>query len=94
VTADLALLEESTRRLRRQGFVGRVCIHPAQLEVVHRVFTPTEDEIAGAAQVLELYDQAVARGSGVLLDPKGRLVDLAVLRGARKTLALASRAAG
>lgn len=94
VTTDLVLLEESTRRVRRQGFVGRACVHPAQLEVVHRVFTPTEAEVAGATQVLELYDQAVAHGRGVLLDPQGRLVDLAVLRGARKTLALASRAAG
>jgi len=92
VTADLALLEDSTRRLRRQGFLGRACIHPAQLEVVHRVFTPTYAEIADANNVLQLYDEAVADGHGVLLDPAGRLVDVAVLGRARKTLALAGQA--
>ncbi len=93
VTSDLALLEESTRRVRRQGFVGRACIHPGQLEVVHRVFTPTAAEVTEASEVLELYDEAVTEGRGVMLDGQGRLVDVAVLRGARKTLALASRAA-
>lgn len=92
-TTNPALLEDSTRRLRRLGFLGRACIHPAQLEVVHRVFTPTDIEVADATNVLRLYDEAVAHGRSVLLDPAGRLVDVAVLGRARKTLALAGQAA-
>ncbi len=82
---DTGVLEESTLRLRRQGFFGRCCIHPAQLGVVHRVFTPTEREVAEAANLLARFDAAVAAGRGVLLDEAGALVDLAVIRRARRT---------
>ncbi|WP_111719556.1 CoA ester lyase [Homoserinimonas sp. OAct 916] len=91
LTSDPESLLASTERVRRQGFVGRACIHPAQIPVVHDVFTPTEEEIAEAESVLEVFAEAEAEGSGVVLDSAGRLIDLAVLRGARKTLALADR---
>jgi len=32
------------------GFQGKMCIHPDQVAVVHRVFTPSESEIAFAEQ--------------------------------------------
>ncbi len=83
---DLGLLEESTLRLRRQGFFGRCCIHPAQLDVVHQVFTPTESEVADAGALLTRFEAAVANGSGLLLDENGRLVDVAVVRYARRVL--------
>lgn len=37
---DLAALRTSTLALRRLGFRGRACVHPAQLPVVHEVFSP------------------------------------------------------
>lgn len=89
---DLAAFEASTRRTRRQGFVGRCCIHPAQLAVVHAVFTPTAAEVAEAAALVSAFDAATAAGSGVLLDNAGRMVDLAVIRSARRTLAAAAAA--
>ncbi len=46
---DLALLEASTLRLRRLGFFGRAVVHPRQLEVVHRAFTPDTQDLAAAA---------------------------------------------
>lgn len=85
---DLARLEESTRRLRRQGFFGRCCIHPAQLAAVHAVFTPSAAEVAAAADLVGRFDAAVAAGRGVLLDDAGRMVDLAVILTARRTLAV------
>ncbi|WP_243718191.1 CoA ester lyase [Actinomadura sp. 7K534] len=87
ITADPAALAESTERVRRQGFVGRACIHPAQLPVVHEVFTPSAPEIARAEDVLARYEAAAAAGSGVVLDADGRLIDAAVIRLARRTLA-------
>ena len=89
ITADPAALAVSTRRLRRLGFVGRACIHPAQIPVVHEVFTPTADEVEQARAVIALLDRAEAHGSGVVLDAEGRMVDAAVLHAARRTLALA-----
>lgn len=91
VTRDPDALEASTRRLARLGFVGRMCIHVAQIDVVHAVFTPTPEDVAEAREVLRLLDEAEAAGSGVVLDRAGRLVDAAVLRSARRTLELAAR---
>lgn len=92
ITADEAALDVSTRRLRRQGFIGRACIHPHQLPVVHQVFTPTAAEVRAARDTLALLGTATADGTGVVLDAAGQLVDAAVLCGARRTLALARQA--
>ncbi|MTK05071.1 CoA ester lyase [Micromonospora sp. CP22] len=92
ITKDAKAFAESTRRVRRQGFLGRACIHPAQVPVVHEVFTPSREEAEEARTVISRLEAAEAEGSGVLLDDQGRLVDGAVLRNAHKILALAARA--
>jgi citrate lyase subunit beta/citryl-CoA lyase len=89
---DLDGLRESTIALRRMGFYGRACIHPAQLVVVHEIFTPTEDELAAAHDVLARFESARANGSGVCVDSQGRLVDEAVVRSARRLIAAQPRA--
>ncbi|MFI0369230.1 HpcH/HpaI aldolase/citrate lyase family protein [Actinomadura sp. 1N219] len=81
---DLDRLAESTRALRRLGFQGRACIHPAQLPVVNEVFTPSPDELAQARALVARFEAA---GSGVVVDESGRMVDEAVIRRARRTLA-------
>ena len=86
---DQAALTASTERAARQGFVGRACIHPAQLPVVHGVFTPSDEAVARARALLEGHDAALAAGSGAYLDQDGRMVDEAVARSARRTVALA-----
>ncbi|GGV18261.1 CoA ester lyase [Actinomadura cremea] len=89
VLHDAEALARSTERIRRQGFAGRACVHPAQLPVVHRVFTPSAREVAHAEDVLA---RSAAAGSGAALDARGRLIDAAVLRLARRTLAAAEAA--
>ncbi|MBA8956891.1 hypothetical protein ACFQU9_14080 [Actinomadura namibiensis] len=84
---DLEALRTSTLALRRLGFRGRACIHPAQLPVVNEVFTPSPQEIARARDLVARHDAAMAEGSGVCLDERGRLVDEAVVRSARRLLA-------
>ncbi|WP_246157945.1 HpcH/HpaI aldolase/citrate lyase family protein [Catellatospora sichuanensis] len=84
---DLDALRASTQAMKRLGFRGRACIHPAQLPVVHEVFTPTEPELAAARDLVDRHEQALRDGSGVCLDAHGRLVDEAVVRSARRLLA-------
>ncbi|GII86121.1 CoA ester lyase [Sphaerisporangium siamense] len=84
---DLDALRASTRALARLGYVGRACIHPAQIAVVNEVFTPAEDEVRWATDIVTRFEAA---GSGVLLDAAGRMVDEAVVRQARRVLARAS----
>jgi citrate lyase subunit beta/citryl-CoA lyase len=81
---DLGELRRSTLALKRLGFHGRACIHPAQIPVVHEVFTPTAGEIAAARDLIDRFEAA---GEGVCLDSRGRMIDLAVVRQARRVVA-------
>lgn len=85
---DLAAFATSTRALRRLGFVGRACIHPLQVAVVHDVFTPTAEQAAKAADILRRLDG----GTGVAVDADGRMIDEAVARQARRILSQAAPA--
>ncbi|MEV0688136.1 CoA ester lyase [Nocardia sp. NPDC050378] len=89
VVRDEAAFAATTERAVRQGFVGRACIHPAQLPVLHAAFTPAPEAVAAARELLSGYDAALAAGAGAYLDADGRMVDEAVARTARRTLALA-----
>jgi citrate lyase subunit beta/citryl-CoA lyase len=61
---NLAGLKRETEDARRDGFVGRLAIHPAQVPVINEVFTPTADAIARAQAVVDAF--ARAPGAGVV----------------------------
>jgi citrate lyase beta subunit len=83
-------LEADARFARSLGFRGKACVHPDQIEIVNRVFTPTDEELTRARRVVEAYEQAAGEGEGVTaLD--GEMIDLPVVERARQTLALAER---
>ena len=86
---DVDALRESTLAIKRMGYLGRACIHPAQAAVVNAVFTPSADDIAAARDLIERFDAAMAAGDGVCVDAKGRMVDEAVVRQARRVISLA-----
>ena len=85
---DEARLRKDVGRALRFGFTGKLCIHPAQVAVVHDAFMPTGEELAWARKVLAA--DSAAGGAAVQVD--GRMVDLPVVLQARKTVALAARA--
>jgi citrate lyase subunit beta / citryl-CoA lyase len=64
--ADMEGLEAWGRRSRALGFVGMGCIHPLQIEVIHRAFAPGEIEIAKAASIVAAFEEAKARGLSVV----------------------------
>ncbi len=83
-------LEEECRLARSLGFRGKACIHPSQVPVVNRSFTPSEAELAWARKVLDAYDAGTAEGRGaVALD--GAMIDLPVVERARRLLAETER---
>jgi citrate lyase subunit beta/citryl-CoA lyase len=86
---DLDGLAASCRAGRALGFLGRTAIHPAQLEVIRAAFTPTDAEVARAREILAAADQASKDGHGAVALADGRFVDAAVLRQARRVVALA-----
>jgi citrate lyase subunit beta/citryl-CoA lyase len=83
---DLGTFRAGTQAIRRLGFWGRACIHPAQVDVVNEVFSPTSEELAWADDVTARLAAAERAGSGVAVDAAGRMIDEAVARRARRVL--------
>jgi citrate lyase subunit beta / citryl-CoA lyase len=81
-------LHKSCLIARSLGFDGKWCIHPAQIEIVNEVFSPSDREVEWAKKVVAAYEEANAAGSGsVSVD--GQMVDAASIKMARNTLDLA-----
>ena len=57
-------LRKDTEEARRDGFAGRLAIHPAQVAVINEVFTPSADEIAKAEAVVAAF--AAKPGAGTV----------------------------
>jgi citrate lyase subunit beta/citryl-CoA lyase len=88
---DLAAVERRARASRRQGYTGKLAIHPAQVAPIHAAFSPGEEEIAWAERVVAAF--AAAPGAGALAFDGG-MIDLPHLRQAERILAAARRNAG
>ena len=77
-------LELDCRRSRRDGFRGRLAIHPDQVATINRCYAPSEAEVAHARRIVEAF--AANPGAGALgID--GKMVDIPHLKAAQKTLA-------
>jgi len=77
-------LERDCRRSRRDGFAGRLAIHPDQVAIINRAYAPSEAEIAQARKIVAAFEANPGAGA---LGVDGKMVDLPHLKAARKTLA-------
>ena len=81
-------LEAECRAAARDGFTGKMAIHPDQVEPINRIFTPAPDAVARARQIVEAF--AAAGDAGVVgLD--GEMLDRPHLVRAEQLLARAAR---
>lgn len=80
---DLDKLRSGTTALRRLGFAGRTAIHPAQLETINAVFTPTPEQVDAAERTIAAF---AAGGGGAVGSAEGPMIDAAVARSARRVL--------
>ncbi|WP_375291274.1 HpcH/HpaI aldolase/citrate lyase family protein [Qipengyuania sp.] len=83
---DLAGLKARAERVRQDGFRGMLAIHPAQIDVINAAFSPSEDEIQEAREIVALFE--ANPGVGAISGPRGML-DRPHLSRARQLLALA-----
>lgn len=88
---DAEGLEAEALQARRTGFTGKVAIHPDQVDVINRAFTPSEEEVAFARRVIEAFEKAGGAGT-VGLD--GKMLDMPHLKQARHVLAMVEAAQG
>jgi citrate lyase subunit beta/citryl-CoA lyase len=86
---DEAGLEAEARLAVRDGFTAKMAIHPAQVPVINRVFTPSGEDLAHARAVVDAFDRAGDVGV-VALD--GVMLDIPHLKQAKALLARAEAA--
>lgn len=70
----------------RDGFTGKMAIHPDQVDIINAVFTPSTDAVAAARAIVEAFAQA---GNPGVIAMDGKMVDRPHLRGAERLLARA-----
>ena len=86
---DIAGLQRECDEAARDGFTGKLAIHPDQVAVINAAFTPSKADIARAQQILDLF--AANPGAGALsLD--GQMIDIPHFRHAERTIARAKLA--
>jgi len=80
---DMESLRRETELIKRLGFTGKCMVNPRQIEVIHEVFAPKQEEIDYALQVIDAIKRAREMGTGVI-SLKGKMIDAPiVIRAAR-----------
>ncbi len=85
---DIVALEADAKRAKIFGFQGKLCIHPKQVEICNRIFSPTEEEIEYAAKVVQAFSQAESSGTAAI-QVDGKFVDYPVVERSRRILKMA-----
>lgn len=88
---DLELCRHDAREAARMGFDGKWAIHPDQVEIINRAFTPSPEELARAREILDAYDQADRKSDTGVFVHKDEMIDAASLPIERKKLAIARK---
>jgi len=81
-------LRRRAEQVRRAGYRGMLAIHPAQIEIINKAFTPGAEEIAAAQEIVDLF--AANPGAGTI-GHKGAMLDRPHLARAEALLRLAAR---
>jgi citrate lyase subunit beta/citryl-CoA lyase len=76
------------RLIKQLGFDGKSIISPKQIPITHQIFAPTQAEIAKAETTIRAIDEYAKDGIGVFT-VEGQMIDIAMLEGAKRTIALA-----
>lgn len=78
-------LRNDTEEAARLGFDGKTVIHPNQIEIVNRSFSPSEEEVTWARRILEAYERSEAGAVAV----NGEMVDQMTVSKAKRILEIA-----
>jgi citrate lyase subunit beta/citryl-CoA lyase len=87
---DLDALKQNVLISKALGFKGMGCIHPRQLQVVNRGFAPDVTELDRSKKIVQAFESAKLKGSGVVT-MGSKMIDPPVVERAQRTLDLAVR---
>jgi citrate lyase subunit beta/citryl-CoA lyase len=82
---DMNAFRTGAERARAVGMKGSFCIHPAQVDVLNQTFSPSEQEIATAREVCDVFEEAVSNGAGAI-SFNGKMIDRPIYNQARAVL--------
>ena len=82
-------LRRETEAARALGYSCKFAIHPAQIATINAVFTPGPEQLAAARRIVAAFEEA--GGGACQLD--GRMIDMPLVKSARRAVALAERQA-
>lgn len=85
---DMEGLRESVLEAKALGFDGKGCIHPRQIRTIHEAFAPSQVEIEKAKKIVLAFDEARAKGLGVV-SLGSKMIDPPVVKRALRTVDLA-----
>ncbi len=85
---DMEGLMASVVEAKGLGFDGKGCIHPRQIEVIHRGFAPGDGEVEKATRIVVAFEKAEAEGLGVV-SLGSKMIDPPVVKRALRTVELA-----
>jgi citrate lyase subunit beta / citryl-CoA lyase len=86
-------LRRETEYAKKIGFTGKAVINPRQIDIIHEVFTPTEEEIRKAYHIVKEFRTNTAAGIGVFAID-GKMIDAPVVSRAEYILRLANVTVG
>jgi citrate lyase subunit beta/citryl-CoA lyase len=84
---DLDDLETNLIVAKKLGFEGMLVLNPKEIPLAHQYFSPSEQEIADAKEMLELFEQSQKDGKGVAVI-NGKFIGPPMVLSAKKTLQL------
>lgn len=85
---DMEGLKATIQRSKMLGFDGMGCIHPRQIATIHAGYAPDASETEKASLIVAAYEDALAKGLGVVA-LGSKMIDLPVVKRAQKVLARA-----
>jgi len=82
---DLEDFEKNVILARKLGFEGSLILHPKELEIAHKYYTPSDQEIKDAEEMLKLFNEAQLMNKGVAV-LNGKFIGPPMVIAARKIL--------
>jgi citrate lyase subunit beta/citryl-CoA lyase len=84
---DLDALRAECIAARKEGFSGKIAIHPIQVDIINESFTPSDEDVTHAQRIMDAFDAAGGAGA-IQLD--GQMLDMPHIKQARHVLSQAA----
>ena len=85
--SDMEAFEENTRDGIQMGFEGRMLIHPSQIEVANRLYSPTSEEVEQARKTVKVFEEEGLAKGLASVSFEGKMVDTPVYVNAQGVIA-------